>query len=134
MRKLVPVVTVLMCSTLVNAQKLKPLLKKDLPDLSSKEAEMITVEFPPGWRDPVHRHNAYTFVYVLQGEVVMQLKGGREEKLGPGQTFYESPNDIHSVTRNASATQAAKFLVFFLKDKGAPELVPIDEASSSSKQ
>ena len=134
MRKLVFVVAALASSTLVNAQKLDRLLKRDLPDFAGKEAEMITVEFPPGWRDPVHRHNAYTFVYVLQGEIVMQLKGGKEEKLSPGQTFYEGPDDIHSVTRNASTTQMVKFLVFFLKDRGAPELVPVQEGSSSSKR
>jgi quercetin dioxygenase-like cupin family protein len=85
---------------------------------------MVTVEYPPGASSLEHRHNAYTFVYVLEGSVVMQVKGGKEVTLGPGQTFYESPEDIHTVSKNASNTKPAKFLVFFVKDKGAPPTVP----------
>jgi quercetin dioxygenase-like cupin family protein len=81
---------------------------------------MITVEYPPGGKDPVHRHNAHAFVYVLEGAVVMQLKGGKEVTLKPGDTFYEGPSDIHVVGRNASTTQPAKFVVVLLKNKGAP--------------
>ncbi len=81
---------------------------------------MITVEYVPGGSDRVHRHNAHTFVYVLEGSVVMQVKGGKEVTLTPGQTFYEGPNDVHVVSRNASNTTPAKFLVLFVKDKGAP--------------
>jgi quercetin dioxygenase-like cupin family protein len=86
---------------------------------------MITVEYPPGANDPMHRHNAHAFVYVLEGSVVMQLKGGKEVTLKPGDTFYEGPTDIHVVGRNASKTQPAKFIVVLLKDKGAPVLVPV---------
>jgi quercetin dioxygenase-like cupin family protein len=85
---------------------------------------MLTVEYAPGASSTAHRHNASTFVYVLEGSVVMQVKGGKEVTLGPGQTFYESPDDIHTVSRNASTTKPAKFLVFFVKDKGAPSSAP----------
>ena len=102
-----------------------PLMSKALDQFPGKEAVMITVEYPPGAVDPVHRHNASAFVYVLEGSIVMQVKGGKEVTLTPGQTFYEGPNDIHVVGRNASQTQPAKFLVLLLKDKGAPVLVPV---------
>ena len=85
---------------------------------------MITVEYPPGGVDPIHRHNAHAFLYVLEGSVVMQVKGGKEVTLTPGQTFYEGPN-VHVVGRNASNTKPAKFLVFLVKNKGAPVLVPV---------
>ncbi|QCP51964.1 cupin domain-containing protein [Trinickia violacea] len=101
-----------------------PLMTKALDDSPGKEATMITVEYPPGAADPVHRHNAHGFIYVLEGSIVMQVKGGKEVTLTPGQTFYEGPNDIHTVGRNASQTQPAKFLVLLLKDEGAPILVP----------
>lgn len=103
-----------------------PLLTKDLAGLTGKEAVMLTVEYPPGATSSKHRHNANTFVYVLEGSVVMQVAGGKETTLGPGETFYESPDDIHTVSRNASDTKPAKFLVFFVKDKGAPSLVPVN--------
>ena len=86
---------------------------------------MITVEYPPGWSDPIHRHNAQTFVYVLEGSVVMQVKGGEQVTLAPGQTFYEGIDDVHLVGRNASTTKPAKFVVFLVKNKGAPVLVPV---------
>ena len=85
---------------------------------------MLTIEYPPGATSKEHRHNAHTFVYVLEGSVVMQVKGGKEVTLGPGQTFYEAPADVHTVSRNASATKPAKFVVFFVKEKGAPTTVP----------
>jgi quercetin dioxygenase-like cupin family protein len=107
-----------------NEAKVTPLLSKDLPDFPGKEALMITVVYPPGASDPVHRHNAHAFVYVLEGSIVMQVKGGKEVTLTPGQTFYEGPNDVHVVGRNASQTKPAKFVVFLVKDKGAPVLVP----------
>src|SRR5215813_1335374 len=88
-----------------------PLISKDLPECPGKEGLMITVVYPPGASDPIHRHNAHGFIYVLEGSVVMQVKGGKEVTLTPGQTFYEGPNDIHVVGRNASTTQPAKFLV-----------------------
>lgn len=86
---------------------------------------MILVEYPPGSSDPIHRHNAEAFVYVLEGSVVMQVKGGKQVTLTPGQTFYEGPDDVHVVGRNASTTQPAKFVVFLVKDKGAPVVVPV---------
>jgi len=104
--------------------KVTKVLSKDLTDIPGKEGLMLTVEYPPGGSDPVHRHNADAFVYVLEGSVVMQVKGGKEVTLTPGQTFYEGPDDIHVVGRNASQTKPAKFLVFLVKDKGAPVLVP----------
>jgi quercetin dioxygenase-like cupin family protein len=104
--------------------KVTPLLSKDLKEFPEKEGVMITVEYPPGSVDPVHRHNAHAFVYVLEGSIVMQVKGGKEVTLKPGDTFYEGPEDIHTVGRNASKTEPAKFVVFFVKDKGAPVLVP----------
>jgi quercetin dioxygenase-like cupin family protein len=101
-----------------------PLMSKVLPEIAGKEALMIAVEYPPGGSDPIHRHNAQAFVYVLEGTVVMQVKGGKQVTLTPGQTFYEDTNDVHVVGRNASSTKPAKFLVFLIKDKGAPVLVP----------
>jgi quercetin dioxygenase-like cupin family protein len=102
----------------------KPVLTQALPDLRGKEVLMLTVEYPPGGVSPAHRHNANTFVYVLEGAVVMQVAGGKEKTVKAGETFYESPSDVHSVSRNASATQPAKFLVFFVKDQGAPASAP----------
>ena len=104
--------------------KVTQLLSKDLTNLSGKEGLMITVDYPPGSSDPIHRHNAHAFVYVLEGSVVMQVRGGKQVTLIPGQTFYEGPDDVHVVGRNASGTKPAKFLVFLVKDKGAPILVP----------
>ena len=99
------------------------LMSQELPDLPGKEVVMITVEFPPGGADPVHRHHAHGFIYVLEGSVVMQVKGGKEVTLTPGQTFYEGPDDVHTVGRNASTTRPAKILAILVKDKGAPLLV-----------
>jgi quercetin dioxygenase-like cupin family protein len=102
------------------------LMTKDLPENPGKEVLMITVEHAPGGSSAVHRHNAQAFVYVLEGSVVMQVKGGQPVTLTPGQTFYEGPNDVHLVDRNASDTKPAKFLVLMIKDKGAPALVPAE--------
>ena len=104
--------------------KVTPLFSKDLPEFPGKEGVMITVEYPPGSIDPIHRHNADAFVYVLEGSIVMQVRGGKEVMLTPGQTFYEGPEDVHVVGRNASQTKPAKFVVFLVKDKGAPIFVP----------
>ena len=104
--------------------KVTPLLSKDLAGFPGKEATMVTVEYLPGGSSASHRHNAETFVYVLEGSIVMQVKGGKEVTLRPGQTFYESPTDVHTVSRNASKTEPAKFLVFFVKAKGAPATIP----------
>jgi quercetin dioxygenase-like cupin family protein len=102
------------------------LMSKDLTEIPGKEVLMITVDYPPGGSDPVHVHNAHAFVYVLEGSVVMQVKGGKEVTLTPGQTFYEGPDDVHVVGRNASTTRPAKMLVILVKDKGAPILVPVE--------
>jgi len=101
-----------------------PLFSKDLANLPGKEGLMLMVEYPPGSADPIHRHNANAFVYVLEGSIVMQVRGGKEVTLTTGQTFYEGPDDVHVVGRNASQTKPAKFVVFLVKDKGAPALVP----------
>jgi quercetin dioxygenase-like cupin family protein len=116
----------LIFSTLAAAQQAKvtELLSKDLTNIPGKEGLMITVEYPPGSSDPIHRHNAHAFVYVLEGTIVMQVRGGKQVTLTPGQTFYEGPEDVHVVGRNASKTKPAKFVVFLVKDKGAPVLVP----------
>jgi quercetin dioxygenase-like cupin family protein len=105
--------------------KVTTLLTKDLAGLTGKEAAMLTVEYAPGASSSKHRHNANTFVYVLEGSIVMQVEGGNAVTLGPGQTFYESPDDIHAVSKNASDSKPARFLVFFVKDKGAIPLVPV---------
>ena len=109
------------------------LMSKDLTDIPGKECLMIIVEYPPGSVDPIHRHNAHAFVYVLEGSIVMQVKGGKEVTLTPGQTFYEGPDDVHLVGRNASSTKPAKFLVLLVKNKGAPVLVPVPEGMSQQK-
>ncbi len=101
-----------------------PLMTKDLPGIAGKEATVLTVELEPGAASPPHRHEASTFVYVLEGSIVMGVKGGTEVTLGPGEMFYEKPDDIHTVGRNASATKPARFLVFMVKAKGAPISMP----------
>jgi quercetin dioxygenase-like cupin family protein len=124
-QKLILALACLMSSTLLAQEaKVTELLSKDLTNLPGKEGLMITVEYPPGSVDPIHRHNAHGFIYVLEGSIVMQVRGGKEVTLTPGQTFYEGPDDVHVVGRNASKTKPAKFVVFFVKEKGAPVLVP----------
>jgi len=113
------------CALLAQDAQVTPLMSKDLPECPGKEGLMITVVYPPGASDPIHRHNAHAFVYVLEGTIVMQLKGGKEITLTPGQTFYEGPNDIHVMGRNASTTKPAKFVVLLVKNKDAPVLVPV---------
>jgi len=123
--RLILALACLMSSTLVAQQaKVTELMSKDLTTCPGKEGLTVTVEYPPGSSDPIHRHNAYGFIYVLEGSIVMQVRGGKEVTLAPGQTFYEGPDDVHVVGRNASQTKPAKFVVFFVKDKGAPVLVP----------
>src|SRR5215831_85988 len=112
-------------ASVVQAADVTQLMTKDLPESPGKEVLMITVEKPPGGSDPIHRHNAHGFIYVLEGSIVMQVEGGKEVTLTPGQTFYESPSDVHVVGRNASSTKPVKFLVVLVKDKGAPILVPV---------
>ena len=128
-------VSLFLMTSVVMAQQpeVTTLMSKELKDIPGKEVEMITVEYAPGGEDPIHRHNAHAFVYVLEGTIVMGLKGGKQVTLNPGDTFYEGPDDIHTVGRNASSTKPAKFLVFFLKDKGAPILVPVTNQSKTGK-
>ena len=124
--KLMLVLFCLMTGTaMAQEAKVTPLMSKKLIDVPGKEALMIIVDQPPGGSDPMHRHNADAFVYVLEGSIVMQVKGGKEVTLGPGETFYEGPDDIHVVSRNASKTKPAKFVVFLIKEPGAPVLVPV---------
>jgi len=104
--------------------KVTPLLSRELTEFPGKEGTMIAVVYPPGGSETIHRHNAHVFVYVLQGSVVMQVRGGKEMMLTAGQTFYESPSDIHVIGRNASKTEPARFIAFFVKDKGAPTHIP----------
>src|SRR5262250_1710514 len=123
--KLVLALVCLMSSALMAQEaKVTDLLSKDLPNLPGKEGLMITVEYPPGSSDPIHRHNANAFVYVLEGTIVMQVRGGKEVTLTAGQTFYEGPDDVHVVGRNASQTKPAKFVVVLVKDQGVPAMLP----------
>jgi quercetin dioxygenase-like cupin family protein len=120
----------LLCLTTSTAMaqqpKVTPLISKDLPENPGRELLMITVEHAPGGSNAIHRHDAHAIVYVLEGSVVMQLKGGQQVTLTPGQTFYEGPDDVHVVDRNASDSKPAKFLVFMIKNKGAPALVAVE--------
>ena len=103
-----------------------PIMQKDLPDLPGKEMLMITVEYPPGTVEQIHRHNAHAFLYVLEGTIVEQVSGGKEVTLTPGQAFYEGPNDVHTVGRNASTTKPAKFVVVMVKKKGVDAVLPAE--------
>jgi quercetin dioxygenase-like cupin family protein len=123
--RIVSTAAFLLCQfQLVLAQETKvtPLAAKPLPGFSGgeKEGAMFLVEYPPGASSAEHRHDAHVFVYVVQGSVVMQVKGGPELTLKAGETFYENPDDVHVVSRNASTTEPAKFIAFFVKTKGAP--------------
>ena len=109
------------------AADVKDLFAVDLADYPGKEGRLIEVSYPPGAQDMIHRHDAHAFVYVLEGQIVMQLKGQPEVILKAGQTFYEGPNDVHVVGRNASNTEPARFVVVLLKGKGAPILTPVKE-------
>jgi quercetin dioxygenase-like cupin family protein len=123
--RLVLALACLMSSTLLAQEaKVTELFSKDLANLPGKEGLMVLVEYPPGSTDPIHRHNAHGFMYVLEGSIVMQVRGGKETTVTAGQTFYEGPEDVHVVGRNASKTKPAKFVVVFVKDKGAPVVIP----------
>src|SRR5690348_6911201 len=130
-------VTSLLClvSIPLGAQepKVTPVLTKALPDIPGKEVLVLTVEYAPGGADSVHRHNADAIVYVLEGSVVEQVKGGKPVTLTAGQTFYEGPEDIHVVGRNASQTRPAKILAILVKDRGAPPLVPVKPTGSRNR-
>lgn len=122
--KMLLVMCLIAGSAIAQEARVTELMSEDLKQISGKEGLMILVEYPPGSSDPVHRHYAHAFVYVLEGSIVMQVRGGKKTVLTAGQTFYEGPNDVHVVGRNASKTQPAKFVVFLVKEKGAPVLVP----------
>lgn len=129
MHRLFLIAAALLCApSLVAAQarstNVTVLRTEKLAGLPGKEGTLLLVEYAPGASDAVHRHDAHVFVYVLEGAVVMQVRGGPEARLTPGQTFHEAPGDVHVVGRNASDTEPAKFLAFFVKDIGAPILVP----------
>jgi quercetin dioxygenase-like cupin family protein len=127
MKKLL-LLTVLVCgiANAADAPIVTPLILKELTDIPGKEALMITVVFPPGGADPIHRHDAHAFVYVLEGSIVMQVRGEEAVTLQPGQVFYEGPKHVHIVGRNASNTKPAKFLVVLVKDKGAEAVMPAE--------
>lgn len=136
MKKLILVISLTFFSSLCFAKQgpaeqnnslVTPLFSHDLGGFPGKEGLMLTVDYPPGGSDPIHRHNANVFVYVLEGSIVMQVKGKDAVVLQKGQTFYESPKDIHLVGKNASNTKPAKFLVFFVKDKGIDAVLPVHE-------
>ncbi|MDM0028921.1 cupin domain-containing protein [Variovorax saccharolyticus] len=113
------------CSQAAPHAEVKEVMLKDLPDFPGKEGLVLEVLYPPGGTDEVHRHDAHAFVYMLEGSIVMQLRGSQPVTLHAGQSFYEGPNDVHIVGRNASTTQPAKFVVFLMKNKGAPILTPV---------
>jgi len=110
------------CALVPQDPSVRSLMSRDLEGVPGRELSMISVEYPPGGADPVHTHQAQTMLYVLEGSIVMQVKGGAPVTLVPGQTFYEGPDDVHIVGRNASTTRPATFVVFLVKDKGAPIL------------
>jgi quercetin dioxygenase-like cupin family protein len=118
-------------ATATHAAELSTLLTKQIPEAPGKEIEVITVNYAPGAADPIHRHDAHAVVYVVDGEVEMQVRGGALRRLGPGQVFYESPGDVHTVSRNASKTKPAEFVVFFIKNEGAPILDTLSMASQN---
>jgi quercetin dioxygenase-like cupin family protein len=121
---LVPIGTLRAQNAATTQETITPLIAKDLAGSASEQVLMYTVDFPPGFSSPIRRHNAQVSVYVLDGSVVMQVRGQKEVTLRPGQSFYEDPADIHTVSRNASDTKPAKFLVFMVNKKGAPLVIP----------
>jgi quercetin dioxygenase-like cupin family protein len=123
--RLVVCLVLLTSGTLLAQQaEVTDLMSKDLHNIPGKEGRMILVDYPPGSSDPIHRHNAHAFLYVLEGTIVMQVKGGKKVTLKAGDTFYEGPDDIHLVGKNASQIVPAKFVVFLVKEKNAPVLIP----------
>ena len=112
-------------ATAAHAQQVNTLFTKRLPEAPGKEVKLIIVNYAPGAVNAIRRHDAHAVVYVLEGEVEMQVRGGTLQRLGAGQVFYESPEDVHTVSRNASKTKRARFLVFFVKNEGAPILTPV---------
>ena len=125
MTRLLLCIGLTMTAAFAQQAKVTSLLTKDLMGIAGKEAALVSVEYPPGAMGAVHRHNAHVIVYVLEGSIVMQVRGGKQQTLKAGETFYETPEDIHVVGQNASKTQPAKFLAFFVKDKGTPLVEPV---------
>lgn len=125
MKRLLCLALLLARPALAQAPPPAPLFEQALSDMPGKQISLVEVVLPPGGASPVHRHNAHVLVYVLSGRIVMAVKGGPEQTLGPGQTFYEKPTDIHTVGRNASATEPARFLAYFVKATGAARTVPV---------
>jgi quercetin dioxygenase-like cupin family protein len=125
---IIPLATGQVSIALAQQTKVTPLMAQPLPGFAGpeKEGTVAIVEFPPGTSSMAHRHNAHVFVYVLEGSIVMQVKGGQQVTLKAGDTFYENPDDIHVVSKNVSTTAPAKILTFFVKDKGAPATVPVN--------
>jgi len=117
----------MLAAVTAEAADVKELFAIDLADYPNKEGRMIEVSYPPGAQDVAHRHDAHAFVYVLEGQIIMQLKGQPAVTLKAGQTFYEGPTDVHVVGRNASNTEPARFVVVLLKARGAPVLTPVKE-------
>jgi quercetin dioxygenase-like cupin family protein len=117
--------TLTLTSPLTAQETITPIMTHALAGDPGSEVLMYTVDFPPDFSSPIHRHDAQVSVYVLEGSVVMQVKGGKELTLGPGQSFYENPNDIHVVSRNASSSKPAKFLVFLIHKKDTPLVIPV---------
>src|SRR5262245_47617545 len=115
-------------ATVAPPPDVKEIMSKPFKDIPGKEGLMLKVTYPPGGADEIHRHDAHAFVYVLEGSVVMQLQGAEPVKLKAGETFYEGPNDVHIVGRNASDTQPAKYVVFLVKKQGVPALLPAKES------
>ena len=125
MKKVLFILLLVYSPLIAQDAKVTSLMVKPLADIQGKEVQILTVEYPPGGHDPIHRHNAHGFIYVLEGSIVMAVNNGQPVTLTAGQTFYEGPNDIHTIGRNASKTKPARLLVFLLKDKDAPILIPV---------
>jgi quercetin dioxygenase-like cupin family protein len=134
--KLITLLAAVVCGVLpmarANAADVKPLMAKPLPELPGKEAVMLEVSYPPGAKDMAHRHDAHALLYVLEGTIQMQLQGGPQVTLKAGDTFYEGPDDVHVLGRNASNSEPARFVVVLLKRKDAPVLTPVDGVQAAS--
>lgn len=131
MKKIILAVTIATCALAAQCAPaaqpadVKELMSKPLTDIPGKEGLVLTVTYAPGGADEIHRHDAHAFVYMLEGSVVMQLKGAKPVTLKAGDTFYEGPDDVHIVSRNASDSKSAKFVVFFVKKQGVPAVIPV---------
>jgi quercetin dioxygenase-like cupin family protein len=99
---------------------LASLMTRDLSFAPDKEVVVLTVTYPGGATSLPHRHDAPVFVYVLEGQVTMQVRGSAAVTLKQSDTFYEAPEDVHLVSANASQSAVAKLLVVMIKDKGKP--------------